>query len=176
MDRLDRVDDHQIGRLLRDLGEDIFEVRFAVHQTSVVRNADALGPHLDLVWRLFTRYIQRFQIGSLQGQLQAEGRFPDARFSAQQDDRARNQSATQDPIDLSVAQIDARKVLMLDFTYRNRPVVRSSRTMGRMGRLFRHDLFDKGVPFAACRAAAHPFGRLIPAVAAKKRFFELGHD
>ena len=170
--RLDRIDHDQVGAVLRDLGDDVFEVRLAVNVTRFVHDTDPFGPHLDLVRGLLARYVQRFQPGGFQRELQAQRRFADARFAAQQDDRALHQAAAQHAIHLAVGQVGARESLPFDLVHRPGAVAAARRCeRGRARRFLADDLFDQRIPLAARRAFADPFGRLVPATAAEKRFF-----
>lgn len=88
IDGLDRVYDHQVGPLLFDLGQNIFQQSFGIDQTPFVADAQTQGPHLDLLGRLFARNIEGFQAVVRQGDLQAEGRFADTRLAAEQHEGA----------------------------------------------------------------------------------------
>ena len=177
VDRLDRVDDHQVGALLFELRHDVFEQRLGVDHAGVVADADTVGAHLDLLGRLLARDVEGFQPVVGQCDLQAERRFADARFAAQQHERSGNQTAAQHPVDLGVAQVEPRPVVRADLAdaLRGAAGQRGGHRGGDRTALPCDDLFGEGVPLPAGGAASHPFGRLVAALLAEICFFDLCH-
>ena len=173
--RLDRVDDDHVGLVVGHLAQDVLEVRFAVNVTFVVADPDPFGPHFYLMRRLLARDVKRFDPARFQCELQAECRFTDARLAAQQDHRALHEAAAQHAVHLAVAQVGAGVLLPLDLAYRLRAVPFTGGGERGLRRLFLYRFFDKGIPFPARGALADPFGRLVPAVTAKKGLFDFSH-
>ena len=90
-------------------------------------------------------------------------------------DPALHEAAAQHAVHLAVAQVGAGILLPLDLAYRLRAVPFTGRGERGLRRLFLYRFFDKGIPFPARGALADPFGRLVPAVTAKKGLFDFSH-
>ena len=101
--------------------------------------------------------------------LQQQRRFPRARFPSKQNQRARNQAASQHAIELRIVRGNPRNGLDRDIRQPGRfgfTAMRNGYFSG-LGTL----LLDKGIPAAAIRAAPQPFGGSVSAALA----FEDGH-
>ena len=176
IDGLYRVDHHQVGPVFADLVDDIFEQRLGIDQAFVVPDAEAGRTHLDLFGRLLARDIERFQSVRRQCDLQREGRLPDARLPAQEDQRPRYHPA-QHAVHFAVAHVYAAVFAFADVAYAL-GLRRGQRPSdgGRHGTAFAgYDLLRKGVPLAARGAAPQPFGGFEPAVLAEKGLFDFCH-
>ena len=57
IDCLNRVDNHEVGLQLIDLGDDIFEQGLGVDDTLLVADADARSSELDLLGRFLARNV-----------------------------------------------------------------------------------------------------------------------
>ena len=114
-----------------------------------------------------------------QDRLEDEGGFPDTRFSAEEYQASRHQSATEHTIQFLIVHIDARLFASVD-------VVQGEwLALGRLqdgdamlgyGRFLAHHLFGVGVPLSARRAFAHPFGRVLSAMGTNIYGFLFGHS
>ena len=177
VDRLDRVDDHQVGPLLGDLCDDVFEQRLGVDQTLLVADPDAGCAHLDLLGRLLARDVERSEPVCREGDLEREGRFPDSRFAAQQHERPGHHAAAQHPVHLRVAQVEPAVFAFADVGHALGPAFgqRSADGCRHLAAPARDDLLGEGVPLSAARALAEPFRRLESAVAAEVGFLDLCH-
>ena len=167
---LDRVDHDQLRRVLSQLGDDIFERRFAQDHTLFVEYADPVGAHFDLFGTLFARDVQNRRIGHPHRDLKGQGRFPDPGFAAQQHQRAGHQSAAKHPIDLLIEQVDPFESgpLHLMNGYRAIPFAGTGREAEKIigrerGTFGGDDLFGIGVPLSAGRAFPDPFRRFVAA-------------
>ena len=176
IDGLDRVDDHQVGPLLFDLGQNIFQQSFGIDQTPFVADAQTQGPHLDLLGRLFARNIEGFQAVVRQGDLQAEGRFADTRLAAEQHEGAGHEPSAQHAVHLPVSQVDAAVFAFVDVGDSLRTGFGQVGDSRRSAAAFTGDhLFGECVPFPAGGAASQPFGGFEAAVAAEECFLDLCH-
>jgi len=81
---------------------DVFEVVLGQHHQAVARDAEALGPQLQLLHRLFPGDIEDWPKGGgdLAGELQQERRLADAGIPADQDQGTRDDPTTQDLVKL----------------------------------------------------------------------------
>ena len=177
IDRLDRVDDDQIGSLLVDLAQDVLHVRLAVYVALVVADAEPLRPHLDLLGRFLARNVQRFQAVCAQRDLQAQRRFADAQLAAQQDHRAPDQSPAEHPVHLGAGEVEPPLLALLYFPdalgFRPGPVACQS-GYGR-GVLAGDHFLREGVPRPARRTVPEPFRSLESALLAEICLFDFGH-
>ena len=177
VNRLYRVDHHQVGTVLGDLRHDVFQQRFGIDQALVVADADARGAHLDLLGRLLARDVEGFQSVRRQRDLQREGRFADSRLAAHEDQRPRDHPAAQHAVYLGVSQIEADVLAFADVPHALRLRRGQGTRRDRRDRtaLAGDDLLGERVPFAARGAASQPFRGFEPAVFAEKCLFDLCH-
>ena len=100
LDRLDRVDDDEVGGDLVELGDDGVEVGLRRQPEPVGEGAEALRPQPDLLARLLGRHVQG-TAGPRRRHLGEQGRLPDAGLAADERDRARHQAAAEDAVELA---------------------------------------------------------------------------
>ncbi len=140
-------------------------------------DTQAFGAHLDLLDRLFARDVQHRPgiPGDVARDLQEQRGFADARLTADQDQRARDQSPAEHAVHLRVAHRDAflRERLDLRQNDRRHGSLRQRRGPGqrRLSSLLRGTLRHLGhllqrIPRAAVGAFPHPLALLAAALLA----------
>jgi penicillin-binding protein 1A len=125
------------------------------------------------------RHIQCKQMRGVQRNLQAKGRFTYTRFSANQDDRPGNQTASQQAVQLVIMQRNPLLILCGNLPNGNGAGSCGYPCSGRPApgrRRCLYYFFCKRIPFPAGRTPAQPFGRLGSAIAAKPCFFYFTHN
>ena len=104
-----RVDHHQAGPVLGQLGQDLLHRGLGQHRQVQIRQPQALGAQVDLGQRFLTGDVQRAHARLHAGQdLQQQGGLADAGVAADQDDRAGNDAAAQYPVHLAQPGTGAR--------------------------------------------------------------------
>ena len=74
---------------------------FTQHKAIFIYRANPVSPHPDLLGTFLARNIQYLVINHGQGNLQGQGGFADARFSADQHHRTPYKSSSQHPVQLT---------------------------------------------------------------------------
>ena len=180
-DCLDGVDNHQVGLDGAGVLEDIFQVRLAEDVERVrCRGAEAVGAEFELSATLLARDVEDAQVREFQDRLEDEGRFADARFAANQDERAAHQATAEDTVQLGVVEVEpvlllSRDVAQADGAHLLPGCGKTRRGAGLRGRVFRNDFFYISIPFPAVRTFAEPFRGVCPAVGADVNSFCFSH-
>ena len=174
-DRLDAVDDDQLGAGALDRRHDRRQRRLGGHPQVRPDGAEPLGAHADLLRALLGRDVERRTRPPRQ-ELEQERALADARLAAEQRDRSGDDPAAEHSVELA----DARRlglgqqridvVQQAELGHRRRG--RGERAAGHRGR---QHLLDEGVPRPAARALPGPLRVLRPAVAAQVHRSRLGH-
>jgi hypothetical protein len=101
-DRLDGVDDEEVGAQLLDVGEHRAEVGLGGEVELVVHTAAPVGPEPDLGGRLLAGDVERAApaAGGLRSHLEEQRRLPDPRLAGEQHHRTRNEPPAEDPVEL----------------------------------------------------------------------------
>ena len=177
-DRLDRVDDDELGGEGLELAEDGAEVGLSSKVEVGCHRLDPLGAGADLRSTLFTADIERgAAISSGPGRdVEQQGRFADSGLTGNENDRSRNESTAEDPIEFADAGRHCGGLGQIDFADARRC---GRARAGRGGdRLLAAD-FLNGAPRLALTAASDPLGRcpaaLAAAIAGAGGFGALGH-
>ena len=168
------VDDQQGGGDLLDVPEDDAELRLIRDQEVRLERADALRAPAHLGRRLLARHVEdgaaparRRRARGLRGHVQQQCRLTDAGLTGQEDHRARNDAASQDPVQLTHARRARRGPLPIDLTDRQRGTPRGGGGGTRASRDLA-GLVDRA-PRPALAALAHPLGGGPAAVGAAVR-------
>ena len=175
VNRLDGVDDHQVGADGLGLSDYLFEEGFRVDEAFPVASGKPACPHLDLLRRLFARHVECSQPPAAEGKLQGHGRFADARLPAEQYERPPDHASAQHAVHFGAACVEPPVVYLLDFPYGNGACLGACETGSRFFVAAADHFLGKRIPFAACRAFAEPFGRFVPAGRTEICFFYLCH-
>ncbi len=113
-ERLDRVDDADLGRRGLDRRADRLELGLREH-ADALGGADALGAQPHLLGRLLARDEQHRALRADRAEHRGrEARLADARLAAEQDERARDEAAAEHAVELGDARADARGGARLD--------------------------------------------------------------
>ena len=173
--RLDRIDDYDLRFAPLQDFPDVTKICLAEDQKVISCFSDPVCPDLDLLGGFLSGNIKYFSPFVCQrfAHLQKQGGFPDSRITAYQHQRAGDNTAAQDPVQLFHPCGNPKIFLRLD-TGEPRWLLKlhPSRTSGSGRRLcsgcFYYRLLHKGIPFLAGRALSHPFGGFITTVLAEK--------
>ena len=165
---LDRVDHAYLGALGLDRRDHAVGVCLGHHRHPQRGLAQPLRPQPDLGGRLLARHVQDAAAG---GREVAEGGARDRGLAdpwraADEHQRARDQAAAEDPVELAYAGGEPRDRGRLDLTQRHRPQG-TCRLAGRARRC-RPRLLDDRVPLAAAGAAPVPLRGLVTAGGAEE--------
>ena len=111
-DRLNRIDDHERGLEPFDLLEDALEARFGEQIQRRAIDREPLAAQLDLVLRLLARAVEDRAYGArdVRRDLQQQRRLSDTRLAAEQHERAGDDAAPEDAIELGDARRNAWRV------------------------------------------------------------------
>ena len=114
--RLDRVDHDERGLHLLDRAEDGVEVGLAQDEQPLAGDPEPLGPQSDLLRRLLARDVEHLadRLRDVPGDVQHQGALPDPGISADQHDRARNDAAAEDSVELLDRDVDPAELAGLD--------------------------------------------------------------
>ena len=179
--RLDRVDNEQVGLQFLCLAEQFGRIGFGKYKAIGSTLANAVGAHFDLFFAFFAADVQDFS-GQLQGHLEHEGAFADARLAADEHQRARHDAPSEYPVEFFIGGAHALGVAGLDLG--------QGRGFGAVAAFARRcpgsaffftccffldDFFLVGVPLVAMGAFADPFGGGSAAGSAKKYGSGFGH-
>ena len=173
-DRLNRIDDDERRLEPLDLFEDALEAGFGEQVQRRPVDRQPLAAQLDLMLGLFARAVENGTdvARHVRGHLQQQRGFSDARLAAEQHERAGNDAATEDAIELGDARRNPRRVGGLDVAVElgGRAARHQAVAMiRRRGRRLRSGLFfDERVPCPAVGTAADPLRLLAAAFLADK--------
>ena len=157
---------------------DELHIGLAHDEQVLARHAQAVGPQLDLVGALLSGGVQHGLVFSERlADLQQDGRLADAGVAGQQDDRAFDDAAAEDPVKLGKAgQVTVFPDGLYFRYFLGHPAGASAEAAGD-GRALplpvRPDFLLHGIPLPALGALAIPFGVFIAAVLADIHGFEL---
>jgi hypothetical protein len=179
--RLHRVDHHDLGPLRIERREHGVQVGLGEHRDLQRRAGQPLGPQLDLRRALLAGDVERAPAGA--GQVaerhRCQRRLADARRAAQQHERAGHQPAPEDAVELPDAGEEPGDLDRLDVGEADRAgggacavtgvAAAASLCRGCPG------LLRERVPLAAARAAAVPFRLLVAAGGAGEHGRRAGH-
>ena len=115
-DGLDRIHDERAGLHVVELGLDRGEVGLRPEEQAVCGDPEPLRAHLDLCRRLLRRHVQdgRGHVRERPRRLQEQRAFADARIPAHEDERAADDAAAQNAVELADAGADAVVLLQRD--------------------------------------------------------------
>ena len=116
VNRLDGIDDHQMGGFLVDVLQDYLQVGLGEDEEVFTAKTEAVGPKSNLLKRFLTGDIDNLSLSlsSHRRNLEHKCRFADARVATDKHQRARHDSPTQNPIELSRGESEARGSLDSD--------------------------------------------------------------
>jgi len=187
---LDRIDDRQLGPVLFQRRSDSLKIRCREQLHPFRRRAEAVGAQPDLLRRFFARDIERPGFWRQQTQdLQEQGRFADARVTAQQDQRTADKATAQHSVELGQATGQAGLAVRDDLAEidhgrfadpcrtRCLAVIQpagAARGLG-AGGTSDHPFLDEGVPGATAGTFAQPTTGLMATIGAEKSGFGFGH-
>ena len=165
--RLDRVDDADLGSGRLDRGADRLELRLGQH-AHARRRAHALGAQPHLLGRLLAGHEQHRAPGADRAQhRRGQARLADARLAAEQHERPGHEPAAEHAIELGDARADARRGARLDGRERHHDAGLGALAARAAARVVgRGRLLDERREGAAVGAAAEPAGLLAAALAA----------
>jgi hypothetical protein len=169
VERLDRVDHADLGPVVLDRGQDGVEVGLRQHghvERLAGRVLQPLVAQADLRRRLLARDVQRRAPGADEVAHRHAGqrRLADPGRAAQQHQRARDETAAEDAVQLADAGGQARDMTRLDVAQghgrrcRARATRPGAATTAPTRARGRRALLDERVPLAAARALAVPAG------------------
>ena len=109
VDGLDRVDQHQSGLELTPGGGEALDAGRGQEPQVAGHAAQSVGTQTNLRRALLTAHVEDGSALLLEvsGELEREGRLANARLAAEQDHRARDQTAAQHPVELRAAAATA---------------------------------------------------------------------
>ena len=115
VDRLDRINDHDLRAVQVDFGDDFVYIGLRQNGQAAVIDAETSGAQLDLRGRFFAGDIQNpaVRVDKL-ADLQQQRRFADARLARKQHDRAFDQTAAEYAVEFTDARGNTDIVRELD--------------------------------------------------------------
>ena len=139
----------------------------------IVVMGDAVGAHLELMGTLLTADVEDLLLGHVEHRLQREGGFADAGFTTEEYDAARDETATEHPVEFLVVHVDAGIVVVGDVAELEYLVLAQRMTCrggsvgsGLLTGVGGNAHFLEGVPLPAGGAFSYPLRRLLAAVGA----------
>ena len=177
IERLDGVDDQNVGLFFFDGFQHITEAGLGQHVQVVRLHAETVGAQLELTRRFLAGNVQNFRgFTQFSADLQHQRRFADARCTADEHERTLHSAAAEHAVEFAHAGGKTDLLRRVELCDRVRLGAQRAAAATRFCLCTVADgLLDERVPCAAARAAARPFGRFVAALRAEKYTFCLCH-
>jgi hypothetical protein len=138
----------------------------------------AFGAHFYLTRRFFAGNVKAGEsfLADCRKGLQQQRRFADTGIAADQNDRSRNEAASQYSIELADSTLQSAFFRRIDFMNRRWIFFGSEAELTANASCLFEPLFREGIPLIAVRTLAHPFRRLVSAALARIDCFRFCHN
>ena len=164
-DRLDRIDDDDVGLHVVDVPDDVREIGLGHEPQVGLEGTEPLGAEPHLLLRLLGRHVEHAPLRAGDGghHLEQQRGLADARLATDQRDRPGHEATAEHVVDLGDAGGQRHPVDGVDLVDGQGHLGRPPLGRGRRALL---DLLGQRAPLAAGRAAARPLRFAVAAVAA----------